>query len=202
MGSNKTWKQSNLDAWCGDLLTGSPAANGSTGRLGSDLSWVVAERLEGGELVQSHQVATVTVGVAEHKWSRLVEASAIIRARGLSSLSEVGSLDGSDDLGSSLVVSCGGVARSPETSHGSTLTGHDVTTVRVVDEVAPGAVGTVATDPVLLAELGLVLVVPDHVLPELMLPMGKLTQLSVEAGSLLLEVATDLGLEPGIGIAG
>ena len=33
--------------------------------------------------------------------------------------------------------------------------------------------------------------------PELMLPMGKLTQLSVEAGSLLLEVAADLGLKPG-----
>ena len=155
MGSNKTWKQSNLDAWCGDLLTGSPTANGSTGRLGSDLSWVVAEGLEGGELVQSHQVATVTVGVAEHEWSRLVEASSIIRARGLSSLSEVGSLDGSNDLGSSpevqnmrgregclqgqvlLVVSCGGVARSPETSDGSALIGHHVATVRVVDEVAP-----------------------------------------------------------------
>ena len=30
-----------------------------------------------------------------------------------------------------------------------------------------------------------------------MLSMSKLTQLSVEAGSLLLEVATDLSLEPG-----
>ena len=28
----------------------------------------------------------------------------------------------------------------------------------------PGAVGTVSTDPVLLTKLGLVLVVPDHVL--------------------------------------
>jgi len=202
MGSNKTWKQSNLDAWCGDFLTGPPAAYGSTGSSGSNLSWVVAKGLKGGKLVQSHQVATVTVGVAEHKWSGRVEASSIIRARRLSSLSEVGSLDGSNDLGSSLVVSCSCVARSPEASDSSTLIGHHVTSVRVVDEVAPGAVGTVATDPVLLAELGLVLVVPDHVLPELVLPMGKLTQLSVEAGSFLLEVAADLGLEPRVGVAG
>ena len=57
--------------------------------------------MEGGKLVQPHEVATISVGVAEHEWSGLVEASSIIRARGLSSLSEVGSLDNSNDLSSS-----------------------------------------------------------------------------------------------------
>ena len=36
-------------------------------------------------------------------------------------------------------------------------------TVSVVDEVTARPVGTVASDPVLLAQLGLVLVVPHHV---------------------------------------
>ena len=144
-----------LDARCGHLLTGPPAADGSTSSSGSDLSWVVAKGLEGGELVQSHQVATVTVGVAEHERSGRVEASSIIRARRLSSVSEVASLDGSNDLGSSpevqnmrgresslqgqdlLVVSCSRVALSSEACDGSTLIGHHVTAISVVDEVAP-----------------------------------------------------------------
>ena len=39
------------------------------------------------------------------------------------------------------------------------------------ENTRPGAVGTVATDPVLLAELGLVLVVPDHVLLQITQPL-------------------------------
>lgn len=96
------------------------------------------------------------------------------------------------------------------------LVGHHMTSVSVVDKVAPRAVGTVSGDPVLLAELGLVFVVPYHVLlqreqeasadrsgsreiththPEFVLSVSKLTELPVEAGSLLLEVAADLCLE-------
>jgi len=72
-----------------------------------------------------------------------------------------------------------------------------------VDEVAPGSVGTISIDPILLAQLGLVLVVPHNVLSELVFTVGKLTQFAVETVPLLLEVAADLGLEPGIrGAAG
>ena len=46
----------------------------------------------------------------------------------------------------------------------ATLAGHHVPPVRVVDEVAPRPICTVARDPVLLTELGLVLVVSHNVL--------------------------------------
>ena len=116
-----------------------------------------------------------------------------------------------------LVVSSSDGAGWPETASLMTvLVGHHMTAVSVVDEVAPRSVGTVSGDPVLLAELGLVLVVPYHVLlqiepevsadlsdngksththPEFVLPVSKLTELPVEAGPLLLEVAADLCLE-------
>ena len=95
----------------------------------------------------------------------------------------------------------------------ATLAGHHVPPVRVVDEVAPRPVCTVARDPVLLTELGLVLVVSHNVLlqsedredledcqtqethPQLVLAVSKLTELSVQAASLLLEVTADFGLE-------
>ena len=92
----------------------------------------------------------------------------------------------------------------------ATVAGHHVPPVRVVDEVAPRPICTVARDPVLLTELGLVLVVSHHVLlqsedledcqtqkthPEFVLAVSKLTELSVQAASLLLEVTADFGLE-------
>ena len=95
----------------------------------------------------------------------------------------------------------------------ATLAGHHVPPVRVVDEVAPRPVCTVARDPVLLTELGLVLVVSHHVLlqskhsedledcqtqethPQLVFAVSKLTELSVQAACLLLEVTADFGLE-------
>ena len=95
----------------------------------------------------------------------------------------------------------------------ATVAGHHVPPVRVVDEVAPRPVCTVARDPVLLTELGLVLVVSHHVLlqsedhedledcqtqethPQFVLAVSKLTELSVQAASFLLEVTADFGLE-------
>ena len=105
--SNKTWKQSNLDARCGHLLAGPPAPDGTTGGSRSDFSRVVAAGEEGGELVQSHQVAPVSVGVAEHEGSSPI--ASLIRAGGLAaSLGQVGFLDGSSDhLGSSPEVETG-----------------------------------------------------------------------------------------------
>ena len=70
-----------------------------------------------------------------------------------------------------------------------------------MDEVAARPVGAVAGDPVFLAELGLVLAVAHHVLPQLVLAVGELAELAVQAGALLLEVPADLGLEPGVGAA-
>jgi len=69
----------------------------------------------------------------------------------------------------------------------------------LVDEVAAGAIGTVASDPVLLAQLRLVLRVAHHVLPQLVFAVGELTKPPVHAGALLLEVPADLGLEPRVG---
>jgi len=53
-------------------------------------------------------------------------------------------------------------------------------------------------DPVLLAELGLVLVLLARV-PHLVVAVGKLTLRAVQARPLLLEVAADLRLEARIG---
>ncbi len=70
--------------------------------------------------------------------------------------------------------------------------------VFVMEEVAARPIGTVAVDPVLLAELRLVLVLLARV-PHLVAAVGKLALVAVEAGALLLEVATDLSLETRIG---
>ena len=98
-----------------------------------------------------------------------------------------------------------------------------------MDEVAARSVGAVAVDPILLAVLGLVFVVSHNILlklkgrfkhmvengmeklsitrkvynnntySQLVLAMGKLAEIAVETRSLFLEVAADLGLEPGVG---
>ena len=68
-----------------------------------------------------------------------------------------------------------------------------------MNKVAAGPVGTVASYPILLARLCLVLGMPHHITPQLVLPVGKLAEVTVETGALLLEVATDLGLETGVG---
>ena len=70
-----------------------------------------------------------------------------------------------------------------------------------MNEVAARSVGAVSSDPVLLAELGLVLGVPGHVPLHLVLAVRELAELAVEAGALLLEVPADLGLEPWVGAA-
>ena len=69
----------------------------------------------------------------------------------------------------------------------------------LVDKVAAWPIGAVASYPILLARLSLVLGVPDNVPSQLVLAMSKLAEIAVEAGALLLEVATDLGLETGVG---
>ena len=68
-----------------------------------------------------------------------------------------------------------------------------------MDKVAPRPICTVASNPILLTRLRLVLGVPHDVPPQLVLPMSKLAEVAVEAGALLLEVAADLSLEPGVG---
>ena len=96
MVSNKTWKQSNLDARCGHLLAGPSAPDRTTGGSRGDFSLIVAAGEEGGELVQPHQIAPISVGVAEHE--RSSPTASLIRARGLAaSLGQVGFLDGSSD---------------------------------------------------------------------------------------------------------
>jgi len=67
-------------------------------------------------------------------------------------------------------------------------------------EVAARSIGAVAGDPVLLAQLGLVLAVPHHVLPQLVVTVRELAEVAVKAGPLLLEVAADLCLEPGVDV--
>ena len=69
-------------------------------------------------------------------------------------------------------------------------------TFHLVDKVAARPIGAVASHPIFLARLGLVLRVPYNISPKLMLPMSKLAEVAIEAGALLLEVATDLGLKP------
>ena len=68
-----------------------------------------------------------------------------------------------------------------------------------MDKVATGPIGAVASHPILLTRLSLVLGVPHNVPPQLVLPMRKLAEVAIEAGALLLEVAANLGLEPGVG---
>ena len=72
-------------------------------------------------------------------------------------------------------------------------------TLHLVDKVAPRPICTVASNPILLTRLRLVLGVPHNVPPQLMFTMSKLAKIAVEAGALLLEVAANLGLEPGVG---
>ena len=69
-------------------------------------------------------------------------------------------------------------------------------TFHLVNKVAARPIGAVASHPIFLARLGLVLRVPYNISPKLMLPMSKLAEVAIEAGALLLEVATDLGLKP------
>ena len=68
-----------------------------------------------------------------------------------------------------------------------------------MDKVAARAIGTVASHPILLARLRLVLGVPHNVSSQLVHSMSKLAEVAVEAGALLLKVAADLGLEAGVG---
>ena len=67
-------------------------------------------------------------------------------------------------------------------------------------EVAARTVGAVAGDPVLLAQHRLVLAVAHHVAAQLVLAVGELAEVAVQAGALLLEVAADLGLEAAVGL--
>lgn len=69
----------------------------------------------------------------------------------------------------------------------------------VVDEVAARTVGTVARDPILLAQLGLVFILLAS-LPHFLISMCKLTVKAIETASLLFEVSTDFSLEARIGI--
>ena len=68
-----------------------------------------------------------------------------------------------------------------------------------MNKIAAGSISTVACHPILLTRLGLVLGVPHHIAPKLVLAVGKLAEIPIEAGALLLEVAADLGLEAGVG---
>jgi len=70
--------------------------------------------------------------------------------------------------------------------------------ILLVNEVTSCSIGTVSSNPELLAEFGLVFAVPHNIMPELILPMGKLTMIAVLAGSFLPEVPTELRLEPRI----
>ncbi len=67
-----------------------------------------------------------------------------------------------------------------------------------MQEVASGPVDAVSGDPVLLAQLGLVLGVPHHV-PEFSASVSELALVPVDAPQALLEVPAYLGLVPGIG---
>ena len=87
-----------------------------------------------------------------------------------------------------------------------------------MDEVASWSIRAVSGNPVLLTVLGLVLVVPHNVLlqeiilnvsikwtstittyPKLVLSMSKLTEVTIQASSFLLEITTNLGFEPWVG---
>ena len=68
-----------------------------------------------------------------------------------------------------------------------------------MNKIAAGSISTIARHPILLTRLGLVLGVPHHIAPQLVLAVGKLAEVPIEAGALLLEVAANLGLEPGVG---
>ena len=68
-----------------------------------------------------------------------------------------------------------------------------------MNKIAAGSISTIACHPILLTRLGLVLGVPHHIAPQLVLAVGKLAEVPIEAGALLLEVAADLGLEAGVG---
>ena len=68
-----------------------------------------------------------------------------------------------------------------------------------MNKIAARSIGTIARHPVLLTGLGLVLGVPHHIAPQLVLAVGKLAEVPIKAGALLLEVATDLSLEAGVG---
>ena len=68
-----------------------------------------------------------------------------------------------------------------------------------MNKIAAGSISTIACHPILLTRLGLVLGVPHHIAPQLVLAVGKLAEVPIEAGALLLEVPADLGLEAGVG---
>ena len=67
-----------------------------------------------------------------------------------------------------------------------------------MDKVGARPIGAVASNPILLARLSLVLGVPYNIPSQLMLSMSKLAEVAIEAGALLLEVAADLSLETGV----
>jgi len=67
-----------------------------------------------------------------------------------------------------------------------------------VKKVAPRPVGAVASQPVLLAVLGLVLGVPDH-LSKFASAVCELALVSVDALGPFLEVSADLRLVSGVG---
>ena len=68
-----------------------------------------------------------------------------------------------------------------------------------MNKIAARSISTIASHPILLTRLGLVLGVPHHIAPQLVLAVGKLAEVPIEAGALLLKVAADLGLEAGVG---
>ena len=68
-----------------------------------------------------------------------------------------------------------------------------------MNKIAAGSISTIACHPILLTRLGLVLGVPHHIAPQLVLAVGKLAEVAIEAGALLLEVPADLCLEARVG---
>jgi len=77
----------------------------------------------------------------------------------------------------------------------------DLVLLLIVKEVATRAIRAVASYPILLASLGLVLVVLPNI-THLIISMSKLTQLSIQTLALLFEVSADFRFEPGVGTRG
>jgi len=79
--------------------------------------------------------------------------------------------------------------------------GLDLVSLLIVQEVATRAVRAIASYPVLLATLSLVLVMLPNI-SHLLIPVSKLAKLSVQTLALLFEVSTDFCFEPGVGTRG
>jgi len=77
----------------------------------------------------------------------------------------------------------------------------DLVLLLIVKEVTARAVRAVASYPVLLASLGLVLVVLPNI-THLVISMSKLAQLSIQTLTLLFKVPADFCFKPGVGTRG